>query len=133
MSDRRDRDTSCRARPLVSCCLARRTHAGLSFDVTAIEWPSNPPPSEDKESAMRDGRLTFSLRGGRTMIIIGLTPSRSENASLSLVHRPREIVWKPAPLRTCVSVVDFSGSTISSRDDNERRGYRSRGIKPAER
>lgn len=59
------------------------------------------------------------------MIIIGLTPSPSDPLSLSLsfslARRPREIAWKSGLVCTCVYVVDFSGSTIVSRDDDSTR------------
>ena len=49
----------------MSCCASPTsregsTYEGFSFDVTAI---GPLPPLPDDESTMRDGRLTFSLRG----------------------------------------------------------------------
>lgn len=46
------------------------------------------PASPDDESTMRDGRFHY---GGRAMIIIGLTLSRSDQRAS---FRPHEIVWK---------------------------------------
>ncbi|KYM75983.1 hypothetical protein ALC53_13468 [Atta colombica] len=68
-------DMSCRASPTSR---EGSTYEGFSFDVTAIG------PLPDDESTMRDGRLTFSLRG-----------TGYDNNRTSL----------------CVPVVDSSGST----------------------
>lgn len=68
--------------------------------------PPPPPPFDDEESTMRDGRLTFSLRGtshdNNRFNSVPVTETRTPRL------RPREIVWKPVP------VVDFSGSPIST-------------------
>jgi len=80
---------SCRASPGRA---ARRTHEAHGFDVTAVGAvsPFALPATEDKESTMRDGRLTFSLRGTHDNSGFNLVPDR--------VKSPGN---RPVPLHQC--------------------------------